>query len=176
MKPKKKEDTRGRHALTTKQRERRERGEKIDISEKGLKLSWITFLDAYVANGGDGTAAWKIAYPETTSDEVARASASRLLANVNVKEELRNKLESQRCTDDWVRNKLMGLVELHYSGKGAIVSEKALETLAKIKGMLTENHKFAFDGMNPAVFASPISSDEKQKMDEEAKNAPRITE
>lgn len=173
---KKKEDTRGRHVMTTEQKERVKAGGVVDISEKGLKLSWITFLDAYIANGGNGQEAYKVAYPDVKNDNVAKVKACLLLTNGNIKQELQNKLNSQQCTDDWVRNKLMGLVDLHYSGKGAIVSEKALETLAKIKGMLTENHKFAFDGMNPALFTAPITGEEKQKMDEDAKNLSRIVE
>ena len=168
-------DKRGRHVLTTAQRIRREQGEVIDVNEAGLRLPWITFIDEYIANGGNGEAAYKIAYPDV-SDRTARANASRLLTKASVKEELRNKLDVQRCTDEWIKNKLMGLVELHYSGKGAIVSEKALETLAKIKGMLIDTKNIAFTGQNPAQFLSAYSKEEKQKMDEDSKKLSRIVE
>ncbi len=166
---------RKRNVNSTKQKEQLARGEKINIAEEGLRLSWVTFIDEYLANGGSGTEAYMVAYPGTTRS-AANTGASRLLAKENIKEELNNKLNSQRCTDDWVRNKLMGLVDLHYFGKGAIVSEKALETLARIKGMLTEVHKHVFDGSNPAVFVSPITKEEKEKMDEESDVSRRITE
>lgn len=166
---------RGRHALTTAQRIRKEQGEVIDVKEAGLKLSWITFIDAYIANGGNGQEAYKVAYPGV-ANTTARFNASRLLSNENIKEELRNRLEVQRCTDEWIKNKLMGLVELHYTGKGAIVSEKALETLSKIKGMLIDTKNIAFTGQNPAQFLSAYSKEEKEKMDEESKKLSRIVE
>lgn len=166
----------GRHALTTLQKIRKEQGEVIDVNESGLKLPWITFIDEYIANGGNGKKAYLKAYPHITNAETATVEASKLLRNVNVKEELRNKLDVQRCTDEWIKNKLMVLVELHYSGKGAIVSEKALETLAKIKGMLIDTKNIAFTGQNPAQFLSAYSKEEKEKMDEDSKKLSRIVE
>lgn len=176
MKPKKKkEDTRGRHAMTTEQKERVKAGGVVDISEKGLKLSWITFLDAYIANGGNGQEAYKVAYPGV-GDATARANAPRLLAIDSIKAELSNKLEVQKCTDEFVKNGLMEIATLYRGAKTIHAAVKSLEILGKMKGMLTDNHNYSFSGINPAQFLSPLSGEEKQKMDEDTKNLSRIVE
>jgi hypothetical protein len=41
------------------------------------------FLQAYVSRGTNGTKAYRAAYPGCKSDEVARAAAAHLLANVS---------------------------------------------------------------------------------------------
>ncbi len=139
--------------------------EKEKIETKGLRLSWIRFIDELIANGGDQPAAYMKAYPDVKDERVASACATRLLKNDNVKEELNNKLSSQRATEDYIVERLMGLVELHFVGKGAIVSVKALEILAKMKGLLVDTKKIAFTGDNPAVFPPLYSKEEKEAMD-----------
>jgi phage terminase small subunit len=43
------------------------------------------FVQAYVSRGMNGTKAYRAAYPGCKSDEVARAAAARLLANVSIR-------------------------------------------------------------------------------------------
>ena len=161
--------------MTTEQKERVKAGGVVDISEKGLKLSWITFLDEYIANGGNGMHAYLKAYPES-SEDAARSSAPVLLAIPSVKAELRNKLEVQKCTDEFVKNGLMEIATLYRGAKTIHAAVKSLEILGKMKGMLTDNHNYSFSGINPAQFLSPLSVEEKQKMDEDTKNLSRIVE
>lgn len=163
-------------STATKEKEQDIKENGIVIEDKGLRLAWIKFIDAYIANGGNGTEAYKIAYPDVASDKVAQVNASRLLSKAIVREELENKLSYQRVTDDWIGDRLMGLVELHYAGKGAIVSVKALELLAKIKGLLVDTKKIAFTGENPAVFLPVYTPEEKAEFEKIRKKGQRITE
>lgn len=136
-----------------------------ELKDRGLKLQWVKFLDALIANGGDQPAAYMVAYPDVKDKNVASAAATRLLKNVNVRDELNNKLSAQKVTEEYIVDRLTGLVELHFVGKGAIVSVKALEILAKMKGLLVDTKKIAFTGDNPAVFAAPYSAERKAELD-----------
>lgn len=166
---------------STAQKQKDEENKVDDVSkikDSGLRLSWVRFIDALIANGGDQPAAYMAAYPDVKDAKVASAAATRLLKNVNVREELNNKLTSQKATEDYIVDRLMGLVELHFVGKGAIVAVKSLEILAKMKGLLVDTKRVAFTGDNPAVFPSLYTDEEKKKMASElmGENSTRIVE
>lgn len=69
--------------------------------EHKLTVKQQAFADAYIELG-NGSEAYKRAYPNIKKDETARANASRLLTNANVKayiEERMEQLQSERVAD-----------------------------------------------------------------------------
>lgn len=52
--------------------------------EYGLTLKQRAFADEYIANGGNGTKAYFVAYPSTKKEITARSNASKLLTNTNI--------------------------------------------------------------------------------------------
>lgn len=146
-----------------------------DIERDGLTMKQQKFIDYYMQNGGNGTEAYQKAY-DIADYNVAAASASRMLKKVNISDEINNRLVMQRVTDGFIYNGFVELISLHKHGKGAIVAEKALEALAKMKGLMIDTKKFAFDGENPAVFLPLATPEESKKFAEEVKAGKRITE
>jgi len=157
-----------RNAPSTKERE-------LGVESEGLRLKWIIFLDEYIKNGGNGQEAYKKAYPNV-SNETARVNASRLLTNTNVKDELKNKLNTQRITEDFIKDRLIFIVENNLSGKEAFVGVKALELLSKIKGMLVDTKRVAFTGENPAVFVPLYNDQDKKELKKQEEKGNRIIE
>ena len=149
----------------------------VSTSDKGLRLAWIKFIDAYIANGGNATEAYKIAYPEIiVSDKVAQVNGSRLLSKAIIREEINHRYNAQTVTEDYIISELQDLVAMHKDGKGAIVAMKSLECLAKVKGMLVDTKKIAFTGENPAVFLPVYTAKEKEEFEKIRKSKQRITE
>ncbi|WP_305037312.1 terminase small subunit [Solibacillus palustris] len=69
--------------------------------ERKLTIKQQAFADAYIELG-NGSEAYKHAYPNIKKDETARANASRLLTNANVKsyiDERMEQLKSERVAD-----------------------------------------------------------------------------
>lgn len=119
---------------------------------KGLKLQWLNFITAYIKNGGNATEAYSVAYPGA-SKETARRNGSRLLTQTDILGEIRNRYDSQTVTDDWIiataqKYALAGLE----TPKMALAGAKALEMIARSKGMLTDVKKVEFTAESPAVF------------------------
>lgn len=143
------------------------------VKSGGLRLAWIKFIDAYIGNGGNGTKAYMEAYPDS-SEEAARRSASDLLTKPDILDEINNKLETQKVTEDKITSML--IEKAGYSDSFRInASVKALEVLAKMKGLLVDTKRIAFTGDNPAVFVAPYSTEEAKKIDEATKSS-RIIE
>lgn len=143
---------------------------------RGLKLQWLNFITAYIRNGGNATKAYMIAYPEA-GEETARRNGSRLLTQADIIGEISNRYDQQTMTEAWVlatakRYALAGLENSKYAYAGV----KALEIIAKNKGMLTDNHKVEFTAENPAVFLPVFSKEEKEKFDQMVKDGIRIAE
>jgi len=147
----------------------------LDVKTKGLRTAWKVFANEYVKNGGNATQAYLKAYPES-SYESANANAQRLIVNDSIKEEINNILNFQRITDEFIYNGFFYLYGKHKDGKGAVVACMALEKLAKMKGLLVDTKKFAFDGDNPAVFPALVKVENKEKWDKEVAEGKRITE
>lgn len=162
---------------------RKPRGRVVESSEKkelgieseGLKLSWIVFLNEYIANGGNGQEAYRKAYPNA-SKETARVEAVRLLANPNVQAELKHKLSASKITEEYIQERLLTLVDNNLDGKNGFISVKALEILGKMKGMLVDTKRIAFTGENPAVFMPLYSPEDKKKFEKDQENNSRIIE
>lgn len=141
-------------------------GIKEGVEREGLRLPWIKFIDALIANGGDQPRAYIEAYPDVKDERVASACATRLLTNANIREELNNKLEAQKVTEDRITNMGIQYAEMGMQDvKMSIAGVKALEMLAKMKGLLVDTKKIAFTGDNPAVFAAPYSAERKAELD-----------
>lgn len=159
---KKKQKKRGVFLKNSKQKEGIE---KYDPSEgKGLKLQWLNFISNYIKNGGNATEAYLIAYPKS-SEESARRSASDLLTNPDIIGEISNRYDQQTITEAWViaNAKEYVLAGLNDS-KFAYAGVKALEMIAKSKGMLTDNHKFEFTSENPAIVPPVVSSNKAKEL------------
>lgn len=149
--------------------------EGIDVENNGLRLSWVKFIDEYMANGGNATQAYLKAYPES-SERAARSSAPVLLARPSIREEINNRLATQRVTDDFIITGLADIAVSFRKEKTIMAAVKALEVLARIKGMLTDTKKFEFTAENPCIFPSFVKPENFKKFEEEEKLGIRITE
>ena len=151
--------------------------EKEGLDEgKGLRLAWIRFIEAYIANGGHGTKAYMTAYPDCKDEKTAGASASRLLGNDRIRAELNNKLGAQEVTEDFIIEGLKGIAVDYRGAKTIMAAVRSYEILAKVKGMLVDTKKVAFTGENPAVFLPVYSAKEKEEFDKIKHTKQRIVE
>jgi len=132
----------------------------------GLRLSWIKFIDEYIKNGGNGTEAYMSAYPES-SKEAAKSSASDLLTNPNILEEINNKLGAQKVTEEFIVDGLRSIAVDYRGAKTIMAAVKSYEILGKMKGMLVDTKKIAFTGDNPALFPALVKQENKEKWDKE---------
>ena len=171
---KKKSKKRGVYLKNSKQKEGLE---KFSPKEgKGLKLQWLNFISAFIKNGGNATNAYMIAYPEA-SRETARRNGSKLLTQTDIREEISARYDQQTVTEAWIIAKAKEYVLLGIENpKFAYAGVKALEMIAKNKGMLTDVVKQEFTAENPAVFLPVFSKEEKEKFDEMVRNKIRIAE
>lgn len=116
-----------------------------------LNNNQIVFCQEYVDNGLNGTQAYLKAYKTCKKEEIAMASASRLLRNVKVQEyiqELQSKLEDKAIMSakermKWLTNVVNGKVKhTSYDSNGeayeneAYISDKmkAIDILNKMEG------------------------------------------
>jgi len=150
-------------------------GISVDVENNGLRLAWVKFVDAYVENGGNATQAYLKAYPESSSQS-ARAHAPRLVAKGSIRDEINNRLETQKVTDDFIIAGLADIAVSFRATKTIMAAVKALEVLARIRGMLTDTKKFAFTAENPCIFPSLIKPENAKKFEQEEKLGIRITE
>ena len=142
-------------------------------NERGLRLAWLTFIKEYIASEGNATEAYLKAYPGVSRD-VARRNGARLLTNADIREEISCRYDQQRATEAWIIANLMFIVK--NPSKSPMAAVKALETLARVKGMLTDTKKIEFTTENPAVFLAPYSQEEKERIDEMINRGQRIIE
>ncbi len=132
---------------------------------KGLKLQWLNFIKEYIKNGGNATEAYSFAYPGA-SKESSRRNGSRLLSQADIIGEIRNRFDEQTATDAWIIATAMKYAKAGLENpKVALAGVKALEMIARSKGMLTDVQKVEFTAENPAIFLSPFSKEEKEEMD-----------
>jgi len=143
---------------------------------EGLKLQWLNFISAYIKNGGNATEAYAVTYPEA-SRETARRNGSRLLTRADIIGEISYRYDQQTATEAWIIATAMKYATAGLENpKWAFAGVKALEMIARSKGLLTETHKVEFTSENPAVFLPVISKEEKKKFDEIVKTGQRIFE
>lgn len=146
------------------------------VKGKGLKLQWLNFISAYIKNGGNATEAYVTAYPEANR-ESARRNGSRLLTHADVLEEIRSRYDTQTVTDAWVIATAMKYAKAGLENpKVALAGVKALEMIARSKGMLTDVQKVEFTAENPAIFPALIRPEEAKKFDQMVKDGVRIFE
>jgi hypothetical protein len=157
---------------TTKQRQ----AETSEDNEKGLRFEWIKFIEEYLKNGRNGQEAYKVAYPNVKDDNVAKAAASRLLTNVNVKNEISYRLTAQTVTDDFIYDGFIYLYNKHRDGKMSAVAQRSLEALGKMKGLMIDNKRVAFSGDNPANFPQLVAKENADKFKAEVDSGNRIAE
>lgn len=143
---------------------------------KGLKLQWLKFISEYIKNGGNATEAYLSVYVGA-SRETARRNGSRLLTYTDILEEIKNRYDEQTVTDAWVIAIAKDYVLAGLSNpKVSLAGVKALEMIARSKGMLTDTKKPFFTAENPAVFLPIMSKEEKEKMDKFVASGQRIYE
>ena len=131
----------------------------------GLKLQWLNFIKEYIKNGGNATEAYSSAYPGA-SKETARRNGSRLLTQADIIGEIRSRYDEQTATDAWIIATAMKYVKAGLeNSKVALAGVKALEMIARSRGMLTDIQKVEFTAESPAVFLSPYSEEERVEME-----------
>lgn len=74
--------------------------------EKQLNIKQQLFIKEYIANGGNGAAAWMKVY-KVKDKAVASAAAARMLANVNIQEIRQRMMEHHGLTDGKIFNKVI---------------------------------------------------------------------
>jgi hypothetical protein len=149
------------------------------VNEEGLKLSWIRFIDEYIANGGNGTQAYMTVYntkDHPIKESTARVESSRLLRNPNILSELNNKMQASRITPEFIQQQLLSIGTKYRGAKTINAAVKSFELLAKMQGLLIDTKKFGFDQNNPAVFQGFLSPGEKKDFDEVRDKKKRIVE
>lgn len=170
----KKQKKKGIFLKTSKQKEGL--GDYEPSNGKGLKLQWLNFIAAYIKNGGNATGAYQTAYPEA-SKETARRNGSRLLTQADIISEINDRYDQQTATEAWVIASAMKYVSAGLEDtKFAYAGVKALELIAKSKGLLTDMHKVEFTAENPAVFMPLYSKEEMEKFKAMEKSGQRIIE
>ena len=143
--------------------------EGIEEEGQGLKLVWSKFLSEYVKLGcKDAGQAYKIAYNEPDMKAgVASANACRLLKHVNIREELNNILGAQKVTENFIYEGLRSIATKYRGAKTINAAVRSYELLGKMRGMLTDTTKIAFDENNPALFPALVKAENKEKWDKE---------
>lgn len=141
-----------------------------------LRPHWMKFTNEYVSNGGNGTKAYLKAYPNVIDENVAGTAAARLLRNVRVRSEINSRLEAQYVTEAAIIDTLWKVAVNYTETKSVFSSVKALEVLARIRGMLTDTKKIEFTNENPAIFLPLYSAEEAEKMRKMAEEGKRIIE
>ena len=142
--------------------------------EKGLKPEWILFIDEYMRNGFNATRAYEKVYK--CSYKVANARGSVLLVNDSISKEIGYRLNSQRCTDDFIISGLMSIAIDYRGAKTINAAVKSYEILGKVRGLLIDTKKIAFTGDNPALFPALVKADNAKKFAEEEAKGERIAE
>lgn len=112
---------------------------------QNLTNNQILFCQEYVKSGSNGTKAYMKVYRSCKKEETAKAAASRLLTNVNVKEYIKKlQTESRKETimsvtqrKEWLTDVINGKIK--YNKKEAYILEKikALDILNKMDGEYT---------------------------------------
>ena len=160
---------------TRKKNIKKDKTEVARAFDVGLKIQWVRFINKYIANGGNGTQAYLSVYTDVADENVARAAASRLLANVNIREEINNKMNSQRVTENAIVIELWKIAK-ERKEKNIYAAVKALEILARIRGLLTDTKKIEFTAENPCIFPSLVMPEEAKKFKQMVKDGIRISE
>lgn len=81
--------------------------------EYGLTPKQRAFADEYIANGGNGTKAYFVAYPSTKKEITARTNASKLLTNTNILKYIEEQTKMTFAERGMVsRNAINHLIEL----------------------------------------------------------------
>lgn len=147
----------------------------FDPKNEGLRPSWFRFIDAYFNSNFNGTEAYMVAFPNCKKRTTAGVEACKLLKVPSIVDEIRYRLDTQRCTDEYVISRLMHQSQFVDSFRiNAAVAATA--TLAKVRGLLQDTKKPAFSNDNPAVFMAPISDKEMADMKERRSKMGRIVE
>ena len=96
---------------------------------------WSLFVDEYMANGWNGTAAYMKIYG--TNTKIAAARSSLLLTNVKIKALIEQKQEELRKTYQITKEQLLNdLIDIKNANKSAnpSVALKAAEQISKLLG------------------------------------------
>jgi len=170
----KKQKRRGVYLKNSKQKEGLEKYAPKD--GRGLKLQWLNFISVYIKNGGNATEAYLAAYPEA-SRETARRNGSRLLTHADIIEEIKSRYDQQTVTDSWIIATAKKFVVAGLENpKLAFSGVKALEMIARSKGLLNDVHKEYFTSENPAIFPALVRPETVRKMEEQIRKGIRISE
>jgi hypothetical protein len=80
------------------------------MAEEKLNIKQQLFIKEYIANGGDGAAAWMKVY-KVKDKNVAAANASRMLSNANLQEIRQRMMEHHGLTDGKIFKKVIEQME-----------------------------------------------------------------
>lgn len=111
----------------------------------------INFAESYIANNHNATKAYKEVYGQNLSDEVASASASRLLRNVKVRHYIKRKFDSLQLDAHYVMARLKYLAE---NAEKESVRLKAIVEIAKVLGVYKKDfieQKTQVEQESPAI-------------------------
>lgn len=107
------------------------------------------FIDEYLTNGMNARQAYLKVYPDCKTEEGADASASKILSNPKVKEYLKENQkkiqEEHGITREWIKDKLVTIIDDSMPMKYKRDALTALQMLAKMYG-LNEPDKLEHSG------------------------------
>ncbi len=135
-----------------------------DTGGEGLLPNWIAFIDEYMANGFNGMHAYLVVYKGTNKDS-AKANASRLIANVNVKKEIEYRLNRKSITSDAIVGELWDIGKNYRGEKTLGPAVTALSKLADISGLVDNGVNQQFFSENYLVYMPIVSDDDKKGLD-----------
>lgn len=132
----------------------------------GLRIGWIKFIDEYFRNGYNGTQAYLKAYPRNNVRS-ASVQAQRILSYDSVREEIKYRLEAERCTDSFIVSGLRDIASRAKDDKTVLVpAVKSFEVLARIRNMIKPDGNNNFFETNIAIFNPVVDIKGKKDLDE----------
>ena len=99
-----------------------------------------------------------------------------LCPNANIRAEINYRYTAEKITDNSITAELWDIATKYKGAKTIFASVKALEILAKTKGLLVDTKKIAFTGENPALFPSLVKPENAKQFQAEVDKGERIAE
>jgi len=130
--------------------------------EPGLRPEWKVFIDNYIKNGGNALQAYKVAYPNCKENS-AISNSHRMMENDVIRKEINYRFIRQRITDEAVFGELWEVATKYRGAKTLMAAVKALEVIARMKGMLVDTKRIEFGKDNPA-YVPPVVRPESTKL------------
>jgi phage terminase small subunit len=121
------------------------------------------FVDEYLIDL-NATRAYKVAYPKVKNDDTARANASRLLTNANIKAEINKKMKEREKRTEITQDKVIKeLANLAFTDRTDIVTITSGRVIIQDFDDLTPEQRACIAGVKETKFGIEVSFYGKEK-------------